>query len=486
MADFNPRNGVHHKYAREDFELPCRNCGRTVTEDSVKCVHCGTLAPGIYSECPKCHSKNYFWKHYGIHYSGALGGLLTLGPLGALFFGVKGRTEAECVCLDCGQGWMPFAFPGGMWNVTRKYKLKNDSSQKSGGSKVISSSVNVEKIKHQKEINRQEKLREQANQRAIKERQRKEARTKRRTFIIFAIIIICIAKFVSIQINLSRDDWKIAYDKFLTPNGLYEQQQFIQLEDMNNDGIPELINFSYNEEGGYSFKINTYLRNSNLVATIYREDGAIPCRIGRRIEVYSGNEKMLNTAGYIVKYICRMKGDDIDYDWKDIDYVPEPVGLIEYEESDILSGAYKDKKANFTYLSVPKSTESESWDFDLETAYQILSDRYTPEEVYDTIHTRIKENYSDAGRDFLRFDAELLGYTGEVLYDREQSIEEQEHNYLSWMVYNIIDEKTLVRELDLEPMYYDSEFVYYDWENCMEVRVKYYQNATKIYFYLYN
>lgn len=120
----DPRYGVFHNYAREDYELPCRNCGKIVVEASVKCSQCGTPAPGIYSECPTCYSKNYIWKYYGIHYSAAIAGLIILGPLGAGFFALKGRTEAECVCLNCGQGWMPFAFPGGKWSATRKFRLK--------------------------------------------------------------------------------------------------------------------------------------------------------------------------------------------------------------------------------------------------------------------------------------------------------------------------------------------------------------------------
>ena len=101
----------------------CRRCGNSVTEATDKCPACGITAPGIDSNCPNCGSRNYFWKEYGLNIGAGIAGTILLGPLGALAAAL-GRGDTECVCLQCGQGWMPFAFPGGKLSTTRKYKIQ--------------------------------------------------------------------------------------------------------------------------------------------------------------------------------------------------------------------------------------------------------------------------------------------------------------------------------------------------------------------------
>lgn len=112
-----------HK-ADENKILTCRNCSYTVYETTDICPNCGISAPGIYSQCPNCNSKYYIWKPYGINKSAALGGLIIGGPIGSVIGVDLGSNDTECICSNCGQGWMPFAFPGGKWSITRKHALK--------------------------------------------------------------------------------------------------------------------------------------------------------------------------------------------------------------------------------------------------------------------------------------------------------------------------------------------------------------------------
>lgn len=481
MEDFDPRYGVFHNYARDDYELPCRGCGKITVEDAVKCSACGTLAPGIYSECPKCYSTNYLWKHYGIHHSAALGGLLTMGPLGALFFGLKGRTEAECVCLDCGQGWMPFAFPGGIWTTTRKYKINKDmKSQNPPKIRATQSQADMERRRQAAQQRRQEELLEQQRQRIIQEQEKKRARAKMRAFFIVAVLLVCVWKLVSIKINENKDNWKLAYDRWLTPDGFYERQMFYELEDMNFDGIPELICFYLQEDGTPFLQICTYTEAGDSISILYSDYHVFPCEIGKRVKVFRDG----NTEEFRV-YNCHMKNGQIDYSEKTVRTRPETVGLIQYEEGDIIAGAYESKAADFSYLSPVPSSEVEYWDFDIDMAYQILSKKYTTEEVYDTIKAKISDTYSVGDRESLRFQAEILGYVGEIDYDRRLKDEEQHLNSFRWEAFECIDESTLIQEFGLTPMYIDEDFYVYDWNDKLKVKVVYYMNATLIDFYAY-
>ena len=122
--------GVLGQVARDDYELPCRSCGRTVTEATERCPSCGIYAPGIYSACPSCGSKKYIWKPYGRNNGAMLGGFILGGPIGGIFGAAFGSNDAECICLKCGQGWLPYSMTGGSWlSTTRKFKLKKNTPQ---------------------------------------------------------------------------------------------------------------------------------------------------------------------------------------------------------------------------------------------------------------------------------------------------------------------------------------------------------------------
>jgi predicted RNA-binding Zn-ribbon protein involved in translation (DUF1610 family) len=90
-----------------DEEVNCRSCGKTVLENSHRCPHCGIGAPGIHSRCPACRSTNYVYHKYGYAVLRGILATCVVGPLGPIF-GFVGYNRAECVCLQCKQGWFPF------------------------------------------------------------------------------------------------------------------------------------------------------------------------------------------------------------------------------------------------------------------------------------------------------------------------------------------------------------------------------------------
>lgn len=101
--------------------VPCRNCKMNVSEAAISCEYCGVSTPGIDSQCPTCGSFNYEWREMGYCLSRGLAGTILLGPVGA-FLGAIGTRDVECICRNCGQGWMPFAMMGGKLSTTKKYK----------------------------------------------------------------------------------------------------------------------------------------------------------------------------------------------------------------------------------------------------------------------------------------------------------------------------------------------------------------------------
>lgn len=460
--EFDPREGVFHKYAREDYELPCRKCGNIVTEASIKCSRCGTTAPGIYSECPICYSKNYLWKHYGVHYSGALGGLLTLGPLGALFFGLKGRTEAECVCLNCGQGWMPFAFPGGKWNTTRKYKLKDATLKATSSNRVTETQADKERRRQAELQRRQELLREQERQRKLKEQERQRAKVRRRICILCLLVILCIGKFVSVQINANKDSWKIAYDNMLTSSEPYAPQQYYMLSDMNYDGIPELITYHYTDRGSSYLDICSYHERGNSVSILYGEYNVIPSEIGNKVKVFYNSEDESTRV-----YTCRMVNGQIDYSDKDTERKPDAIGLIAYEEGDIISGRYKEKIADLSYLEPP--VDNEYWMLDMETAYDMLINDYSTDDLYRRL--RVKK-YATTGSTIrapkIVFDASIMGYMGEMTYTSGMTL------IFSWYTDEYLEEEIFMETYDLEKLGdigYGNGYICYSWNDEILVAV---------------
>lgn len=95
-------------YQVTNKDVKCRTCGEDVLENAHHCPHCGTGAPGIKSRCPKCKAENYVYHRYGFAFIRAILVTCVLGPLGPIF-GFVGFNRTECVCLECNQGWFPFA-----------------------------------------------------------------------------------------------------------------------------------------------------------------------------------------------------------------------------------------------------------------------------------------------------------------------------------------------------------------------------------------
>ena len=123
--DFDSRYGVLHQKIREDFELPCKKCGRTVIEADAKCFSCGVTFPGVYSACPECGSEDFTLKQKGANLVRGVASALLFGPLGFIVGTCLGSADVECVCLKCGQGWLPFhpACGGSKLSETKKYNL---------------------------------------------------------------------------------------------------------------------------------------------------------------------------------------------------------------------------------------------------------------------------------------------------------------------------------------------------------------------------
>lgn len=104
-------------YQVQHKEILCRSCRQTIHEDDHICKHCQIEAPGIFSQCPKCKSKNYVYHKYGYNYLRGIAAaaitalIIPAGPIyGLLGFtlGFFGANNTECICLDCKQGWFPF------------------------------------------------------------------------------------------------------------------------------------------------------------------------------------------------------------------------------------------------------------------------------------------------------------------------------------------------------------------------------------------
>ena len=123
--DYDPRDGVFHQKLREDFEMPCKRCGATIVEADPQCWKCGIKFPGIYSACPECQSTNFEIKRKGANLVRGVASGLFWGPVCFLIGSCLGSADIECVCLNCGQGWLPFhpAVGGSRMSETKKYKL---------------------------------------------------------------------------------------------------------------------------------------------------------------------------------------------------------------------------------------------------------------------------------------------------------------------------------------------------------------------------
>lgn len=115
-------------YGPSDYEyVKCRHCGKSIIESTQVCRYCNGTAPGIYTQCPTCGSNEYVWHNAGFSWIRAAVGAAAIGPLG-LLNGAIGSTACECICLKCGQGWVPTGPNHGVVGTkTRKFsELPND------------------------------------------------------------------------------------------------------------------------------------------------------------------------------------------------------------------------------------------------------------------------------------------------------------------------------------------------------------------------
>lgn len=263
---------IFDKMARDDFELPCRKCGNIVIEAESQCRKCGTYAPGIYSECPICHSTNYTWKPYGMNKKAAFGGLILMGPIGGVVGAALGSNDAECICLNCGQGWMPFAFPGGKWNTTRKFKLKKN---------VSVSNQNSNTIKKKSEIRPVNTKPYQVNQTKAVSRNKEEGIVYKLLTFLIALISIALILIIGVKVfnwilsdkTESRETWEQAYARYISGGEGYDEadEKYYELADMNDDGVPELIYLVRYARGESMVQICKYDEEDGLISTKYKE-----------------------------------------------------------------------------------------------------------------------------------------------------------------------------------------------------------------------
>jgi pyruvate formate lyase activating enzyme len=86
--------------------------------------------------------------------------------------------------------------------------------------------------------------------------------------------------------------------------------------------------------------------------------------------------------------------DEEDSWGKDVRKRPKPEKLLVYEEGDILTGRYKDKEADLSYLELP--VENDYWEFDMEVLYDLIEKEYTVDEVMREI-LKDKAFYDNSG-----------------------------------------------------------------------------------------
>ena len=86
----------------------CKSCGRKIEEISKRCQYCGVLSPSVRARCPKCRSDVFTWKLNPINSQGALAGLITLGPYGALGGAIMETGVVKCTCCNCGKKRTPY------------------------------------------------------------------------------------------------------------------------------------------------------------------------------------------------------------------------------------------------------------------------------------------------------------------------------------------------------------------------------------------
>lgn len=300
-------------------------------------------------------------------------------------------------------------------------------------------------------------------------------------FLVVCLIIFFVVKGIGYYKNITSDSWREAYDNLLASLFSASNYYYI-LSDMNYDGIPELINFYYPERGGTKLQICTYQKNSSDIITLYEGYNVMPYNIGKKVEMFDISE---SDSTKVIS--CYMEKGKIKYSTKEIANKPKSVALIKYEQGDIISGKYKNKEADLSYLDIKPNEEKEYWDFDMNMAYQILTNEYTTEDVCGEIIAEVVHSkyYPGAVYQTIRFEAEILGLIGEMQYTDYLREGEQYSNDFDWVVYECIDEDVLVKKLNLVKVGKKDDVYYYHWNKKLDVKVCYYMNACRIWFRKY-
>ena len=311
-------------------------------------------------------------------------------------------------------------------------------------------------------LEKQRLAEEQERQKKIKEQEKKRDKAKRRTFVVCVILILCVIKFVKIQVNANKDNWKIAYDNILNSSDFYAPQQYYKLHDMNYDGIPELISYHYTDSGSSYFDVCTYHEKGDTIAILYSEYNVIPYEIGNIVRVFSDYGDGVKRI-----YSFGMRDGQTDLWGKETDRNLKAVGLMVYEEGDILSGRYKDKEADLSYLEPP--VDNEYWILDMETVYDMLINNYSTDDLYRRL--RVKK-YATSGSTNrapkIVFDASILDYMGEMTYTSGMTL------LFSWYADEYLEEEIFMETYDLEKLGdigYGNGYICYSWNDEILVAV---------------
>lgn len=337
------------------------------------------------------------------------------------------------------------------------------NKKSSTGKSSDKSTEELEEMRRKREearrLERQRLAEEAERRRRMRELERKAVNARLLSFILRVGFVAAAVLLVRIPINANRKDWKTAYDDYMISAQDNAWAQYYTLHDMNFDGIPELLYYYYKDAEASYFQISTYRKGE--VRGLYGDSNVVPYKIGATVKTYHQSS---SEETRVYKYT--MITDEEDSWGKDVRKRPKPEKLLVYEEGDILTGRYKDKEADLSYLELP--VENDYWEFDMEVLYDLIEKEYTVDEWGRRL--KVKNEYllgSSFGRTYVTFDAEIEGAIGELTCEWRWPLS------ISWLTKEDFDVESFVEHFYLERIGSDREgYDCYSWYDELEIKVK--------------